>query len=249
MSSARPGYVRSWLSQARKELQARPHDPTDRKLGRTIDSVKTLERLSAQTTAPKRAWDLASDAFQKLLNWLDAGSDSQGQSYLLMRQRLVTYFDRKNCLAPDELADETLNRVARRLEEENTISSDTPAHYCYIVARYIFMEHLREKQRNEVRLERVLRQSTANDTSASELEDQRSSREKLMSCLDQCTEKLEPPGGDLIIRYYFGERGAKIENRRALARELGISTNALSIRACRIRDRLEACVENCLDRR
>jgi hypothetical protein len=35
-----------------------------------------------------------------------------------MHHRLVAYFDRKNCSSPADLADETLNRVARRLEEE-----------------------------------------------------------------------------------------------------------------------------------
>jgi hypothetical protein len=54
-----------------------------------------------------------------------------------MRRRLVQYFDRKNCLRPDELADETLNRVARRLEEKGGITDTPPARYCYILARFV----------------------------------------------------------------------------------------------------------------
>src|SRR5258708_38252920 len=69
-----------------------------------------------------------------------------------IRRRLVLYFDRKNCAAPDDLADETLNRVARRLAEEGAITSGAPAHYCYIVARFVFLEHLR-KQEREVSLD------------------------------------------------------------------------------------------------
>jgi len=46
----------------------------------------------------------------------------------------------------------------------------------------------------------------------------------------------------LILRYYQGEQRAKIENRRALAERLGLTINALRIRASRIRSRLEACV-------
>lgn len=60
-----------------------------------------------------------------------------------MRARLVAYFDHKNCAAPNDLADETLNRVAHRLEEEGIIESETPAKYCYIVARFVFMENVR----------------------------------------------------------------------------------------------------------
>jgi hypothetical protein len=68
-------------------------------------------------------------AFRQFLNWLDQGVDSSGEKYLEMRRRLVGYFDRKNCLTPDELADETLNRVARRLEEEGAITDTPPARY------------------------------------------------------------------------------------------------------------------------
>ena len=60
-----------------------------------------------------------------------------------MRRRLVWYFAHKKCLAADELADETLNRVSRRLEEEGAIVDTAPARYCYIVAKFVFLEYLR----------------------------------------------------------------------------------------------------------
>src|SRR6202021_4073757 len=60
-----------------------------------------------------------------------------------MARRVVCYFGHKQCVAADDLADETLNRVVRRLEEEGTITDATPAHYCYIVAKFVFLEHLR----------------------------------------------------------------------------------------------------------
>lgn len=92
---------------------------------------------SAQKVDQKKDRSLTAHAFHRLLKWLDEGTNSDGQKYLEMRRRLVAYFDRKNCSAPDELADETLNRVARRLEEENVTDSETPAaKYCYIVARF-----------------------------------------------------------------------------------------------------------------
>jgi ribosomal protein S15P/S13E len=96
----------------------------------------------------KKNWVLTPHNFRLLLNWLDEAGDSQGQKYLEIRQRLVSYFDRKNCIAPDELADETLDRVARRLNEEGWIESDPPAKYCYIVARFVFQEHLRGTQKD-----------------------------------------------------------------------------------------------------
>ena len=77
-----------------------------------------------QETKLKKDWSLTPGAFHRLLTWLDEGADSEGQKYLEMRRRLVAYFDRKNCPAPDELADETLNRVARRLEEERATRTE-----------------------------------------------------------------------------------------------------------------------------
>jgi DNA-directed RNA polymerase specialized sigma24 family protein len=194
----------------------------------------------------KKDWSLSPGAFRRLLEWLDEGADSGGQKYLEMRNRLVAYFDRKNCLMPDELADETLNRVARRLEEEGAIESETPAKYCYIVARFVFMEYLRRTDNANVPLDDALKQPIDNKWLASETAShEREVKEKLLDCLEHCTAKLEPVSRDIIIRYYFGEERIKIENRRALARSLNITMNALSIRACRIRDKLEACVGKC----
>jgi len=39
----------------------------------------------------------------------------------------------------------------------------------------------------------------------------------------------------------------KIANRRSLAESLGITMNALAIRACRLRDKLAACVRQCVN--
>jgi DNA-directed RNA polymerase specialized sigma24 family protein len=199
---------------------------------------------SVQPLEKKKDWALTPPAFQELLEWLDEGVSSDGRQYLEMRSRLVAYFDRKNCLGPEDLADETLNRVARRLEEEGRIETETPAKYCYTVARFVFMEYLRQTDR-EQGLRVDLRQVPSNHPDTSDVEDRRQIREQLLDCLDRCTGQLEPRNRQIILRYYVGREGAKIQNRRALAGELGISMNALSIRACRIRDSLEGCIKRC----
>lgn len=199
-----------------------------------------------QKSEPKKNWTITSSAFHRLLNWLDEVESSEGQNYLEMRQRLAAYFDRKNCPTPDELADETLNRVARRLEEAGTIESETPAKYCYIVARFVFMEYLRGTNKNDVPLDDLWRQPQGSQLATKEREEQqREVKEKMLGCLEHCTGKLEPVSREIIFSYYYGTERVKIENRRALAERLGISINALSIRACRIRDKLEFCVGKC----
>src|SRR5207249_6210481 len=105
---------------------------------------------SAIKTEKKREWVLTQDGFSRFLSWLENGRNSDGRAYVEIREKLVTYFDRKNCLSPDDLADETLNRVARRLEEEGSITTETPAKYCYTVARFVFLEHLRSSETKNV---------------------------------------------------------------------------------------------------
>jgi len=200
-----------------------------------------MSEFFAQKAEQKKDWTLTARAFHRLLNWLDEGASSGGRQYLVTRRRLVAYFDRKNCSAPDELADETLNRVARRLEEENITESETPAaKYCYIVARFVFMEYLRGAQKARVLSDDVRPAPYG-------IDNEKETQEKLLRCLEHCTDKLDSLNRDLILRYYTGHERVKIENRRGLATSLGISMNALSIRACRIRDKIEGCVRQCVE--
>jgi DNA-directed RNA polymerase specialized sigma24 family protein len=194
-------------------------------------------------SAKKRGWQLSSLAFRQLLQWLDEGKDSEGQSFLDMRGRLVAYFDRKGCFNSDELADETMNRIARRLEEEEgKITTETPAKYSYITARFVFLESLRAQAREQPLVSEIRRESGE----AGEDQNDRNKRERMLDCLDECAGKLDAAKRELILSYYVGKERVKIDNRRELAKSLNITLNALSIRACRIRDNLEECVRQCV---
>lgn len=158
-----------------------------------------------------------------------------------MRRRLTIYFDRRNCISSDELADETLNRVARRLEEEGSIPDTPPARYCYIVARFIFLESVRRARHEPVSLEE--RPGEPRSPAAESSESDVAVSQTLLDSLERCLQKLGAGDRELILEYYRGEQRARIERRRSLAARLGLTMNAVSIRACRIRDRLEACVK------
>jgi len=183
------------------------------------------------------------EAFRRFLAWLDQGNDSRGETYLEIRRRLVSYFARKRCLAPDDLADETLTRAARRLNEEGTIA-DAPARYCYIVARFVFLEHLRRQDQRHVSLEDPGRPNAEPPAPLHRPTD--GARERALDCLERCLDRLDAADRGLILDYYRGERQVKIQRRRELAVRLGVTPGALSIRGCRIRNKLEACVQGCL---
>lgn len=87
------------------------------------------------------------DAFARLLKWLDDGVDSQGQRYEEIRLRLVAFFERKECQSPEDLVDETFNRVMKWLIEQDKEYDPEPAKICYNTARFVFHEYLRKPDR------------------------------------------------------------------------------------------------------
>lgn len=198
-------------------------------------------------TELKKHWVLNQNAFRSFLTWLDAGVDSGGESYIEMRRRLVLYFDRKNCTAPDDLADETMNRIARKLEEKGEIIDVSPAHYCYIVAKFVFLESIREDKRVAKSVDAMAEDGVAVAalTTPPAPDGTEDDREKMMNCLDRCMMRLPQDERKIIVEYYQGEKKEKIMRRSGLAARLGVTLNALSIRACRIRYRLETCLTTC----
>jgi DNA-directed RNA polymerase specialized sigma24 family protein len=184
-------------------------------------------------------------AFTRLLAWLDDGDDSHGERYLEIRRRLVAYFDRRNRPSSDELADETLNRVARTLEDAGVINTRPPARYCYVVAKFVLLEDFR-RERKHTSLDAVWPIAAARG--AADADEAQAIQNERLDCLDRCLDELKPGQRDLIVEYYAETRRLKIERRRDLAQRLGISMNALGIRACRIRDALMACLATCRGR-
>lgn len=172
--------------------------------------------------------------FNGFVEWLDAGVPSGGHSYVEMHARLTAYFARKGCAAPDDLADETLSRAARRLHEEGAITGVAPAQYCYIVARFVLLESLRSADRLRAHLARDVPDRTSPPD-----ED----RERRLSRLDACLAQLDPDDRSLILAYYSGDGASRIQTRRSLAAERRLTTNALAIRASRLRDRLKTCLK------
>jgi DNA-directed RNA polymerase specialized sigma24 family protein len=187
--------------------------------------------------------ELSQIVFTKLLAWLDDGVESHGERYVEIRRRLVAYFERRNCPDADELADETLSRIGRTLEQDGHIETTPPARYCYVVARFVLLEAFR-RERRHARLDTVWQIDHGRHEAASD-DEQAALRERQLECLDRCLDELNRDQRRLIVDYYADAKSPRIERRRALAARLGITMNALAIRASRIRDTLHACIDGC----
>lgn len=195
---------------------------------------------SDSTASVKAKWSLTQPAFEKLLNSFSADRDEAGAQYEIIRRKLVRFFEWRAVDSADERADETINRVARRIDEGQVI--DNLKSYFYGVARLVFMEVVKERERAPVPIDQApqgLRQEAPEYVEP----------EMRVLCLDQCLESLSSDNRRLILDYYQEERRAKIELRQEIADRLQIPLNALRIRAHRIRLNLEKCIANCLQSR
>ena len=187
-------------------------------------------------------------AFHRLLAWLDDGVESSGETYIEMRRRLVAYFDRRNRPFADDLADETFNRISKTLDQSGSIAVKPPARYCYVVARFVLLEDIR-RSRRFIQVDEAHDPLSFGPRPFDHADDRESAQEQRLECLDRCLSKLKPDQRELAIEYYRDAKRERIERRRALADHLRITMNALGVRACRIRNALEICVDACCKNR
>lgn len=179
---------------------------------------------------------------------MDRDANRAGEKYLQIRCGMVKYFECRGCVPACELADETINRVARKLAEGAEIRDESLSSYFYGVARNLFHEHLRSPDRNQppVDLLPPHQHPTDNPVELSERREAYVELETQLACLDACAEELPPETRKMILAYYEGKQRGRIENRRRLAEGLGVPMNSLRIRVHRIREKLEGCLLNCL---
>jgi RNA polymerase sigma factor (sigma-70 family) len=175
------------------------------------------------------------DNFDELLGWLHPDDRNKaGRKYEEIRRRLIRIFIYRGCTLAEDLADETINRVAKKVPEIRAKynPSDDPALYFYGVARNIYREYL--KRRPDPPPPPPPTVAEEDDLTPE------------YDCLEKCLEHLTPQNRQLMLEYYQEEEGAKIERRKRLAGSFGMALNALRIRTHRIRAELKKCVLECM---
>ena len=190
-------------------------------------------------------------SFDSLLAFLGPDRESAALAYIDLRRALFTFFAIRGAASPDEMSDETINRVARRLSEGAQITAGNPSSYFYAVGRNVWRESLASPN--------VLIPLPDDDPSqlipaqgaqATPYDLMINAREQIESearleCLEKCLGQLDPEERELIVSYYKGAGGAKIENRKKLAARLGLVSNTLRQKVARLRGELAECINNC----
>ncbi len=178
----------------------------------------------------KKLHTLTQEDFDRLLSWLNPDPELAGLAYEKIRWRLAAILASRGCATPDELADETIDRVARRVIDIQDSYAGDQSIYFLGVMNNVHHEYLKRPP---------LPRPAARD-------DDLEAEERTHLCLDKCLDKLTANSRQMIERYYSANKQAKIDLRKRIAAELGISLSTLRLRALRIREKLQACIEQCL---
>ena len=178
------------------------------------------------------------DNFDSLLVWLDQDRERAGAKYEEIRNSLISIFSWRGFKNADELADETIGRVAGKVLDISKDFEGDPARYFYGVAKRMFFETYKQEQK--------IKFVTTDSANLTKHESPSAEDQQDLDCLDDCLKRLSSADRELILLYY--EPGQpKISHRKKLAETAGLTLNGLRIKTFRIRNTLQACVEICLE--
>lgn len=187
---------------------------------------------------PRKEWVLTRETFDRFLAVLDNDRDKAGEKYEEIRLKLLKYFQWCGSSFPDLDADETINRVMRRMEEGANVYNLNG--YIYGVARLVNTESLKHRNRMQELEESSLIELWSVGVDAEAVQRQ--------ECLERCLGKLSDEERAMITEYYTHNKAEKVTCRERLAARLGISLNTLRVKMHRQRLYLESCVNKCLRR-
>ncbi len=185
--------------------------------------------------------NISPDAFNRFLRWLHPETEQAAHEYEALRRRVIGWLERRGCSASEELADEAFDRVMRRVAVAEDPSAIKSIPYFHTVVSHLYLEYAetyakkRGEQLPEDWGETVQRLAEDNP-------------EDRFHCLDNCLQTLPTTNRELVLAYYQQNKQAKIDGRKELADQFGLTLNLLRVQVHRIRGSLQKCVTDCLQR-
>lgn len=164
--------------------------------------------------------------FDELFKLLEPEGASTESRFSQCRRKLFKFFVWRHCEDPESLADETIVRLLKNVNNGQMISSQRPYSYVYAIASNVFHEYLRIRKKNV-----VLTDLSLSERAFTPGED---------NCGSLCLKKLDPTKRELLVHYYLDN-----EDRDKIAEEQLSSINALRLKIHRIKQELKRCCEEC----
>ena len=177
---------------------------------------------------------ITKNSFEALLEWLDPNRDEAALRFEQIRSGLIRMFVSKGLMDAEFYADQTVDRVIKRLPEIRDNYIDQPVKYFHGVARNILREAARRKEIPTDVLPECLPRGGVIDS-------------ELAGCLRKCLRSMPQDKYELIYDYHVYDGHKKIDSHREMADERSISIGALRTRVHHVRAALEECVRKCMN--
>lgn len=178
---------------------------------------------------------LTPENFERLLLYLDPDREKAGELHELLWQKMREFFAARGSLCTEDLADEAMSRLAKKISEGEEILDVNK--YSFGLARLIWLESLRRPENKHVSFDEApVLLSGASDFLLTKEEN---------TCFVYCLGQISKEEQTLITEYWDHDEEMHYEARKQQAEKLGISSTALRIRISRIKKKLDDCLENC----
>ncbi len=176
---------------------------------------------------PKQKWQLTTLALESLLQKIESSPALARGGYTELHSRLVRQFEWRGCPAPEDAADETLDRAMRKIEQGVHIPDVRP--FIWGIANNVLKEY-KKRHRRQVPLELVFTQRFAVQDVPDNV---------FNECFAACFERLPSGARSQLLEY------VESKDRASLASRYGSTLNALRIRISRLREKLRECASEC----
>lgn len=191
----------------------------------------------ASGSAVRRKREATPEDFKRLLARLHPDPAQAWQAYYTLRRKLVLFFEHNGNFEAEELAEEALDRIAKK---SDSYEIESVSEFAFGVARNLRREAFRE------RAAWLPMPDTGNEFAARERDPETAiignlDAEKKLKRLAKCLQQLPIKERKLVLEYYPPERENLEGRRQQLAASLGINLGALRTSMARLREKLEEC--------
>jgi DNA-directed RNA polymerase specialized sigma24 family protein len=204
----------------------------------------TSDLLDAETRAPRRT--ATAEDLRRLLARLDPDPHRAWALYDQLRRKLTLFFECSRGWDALALAEEVLDRLARKDEAYEIRNA---AEFAFGVARNLRKEALRRSATTFVTSDLIMledpkgRMESLEATVLNKIEG-----EKRQGCISECLQSWDEQDRRLLLEYYPMDASDLEATRLRIAGVLQIKIGALRTRMCRLREKLQTCFEDCCAR-
>ena len=189
----------------------------------------------------RKITEITGEDFKNLLGCFSSDTEEAARKYEEIRRGLIDFFYYRGATDAESLADETINRVAKKLPTANFDENFKTATYFYSFAAKIHLEDRREHSKIAVSIDEI--ESLADPKNTLNEPDKAGE-----ICLEKCLAQHSPDENRILLQYYGFDADARTQARKSLAEENNINIGLLHTKISRLKKTLRGCLKKCLNK-